>query len=95
MVLLFELEGVIVETLALRAAALRHALLAEGIRVAQADAVDLSRGRPVRRAVTAAAHDARTSYDLVTVDLVASQAERYFGEQAAAGRACPLAGCGQ
>ncbi|MBA3891509.1 MAG: HAD family phosphatase [Gemmatimonadaceae bacterium] len=85
MVLLFELEGVIAETLPVRAAALRSALQAEGIAATPEDAIDLSRARSVRRAVAAAAHDARTSYDLVTVDLVASQAERHFAAAAAAG----------
>lgn len=85
MVLLLELEGVIVETARARATALRHALASEGIHVGAESALELSRGRSVRRAVAAAAHDARTSYDLVTVDLVASQAEQHFASQAAAG----------
>lgn len=84
-VLLFELEGVIVETLPARAAALLDAMRREGIALTLEDAVGLSRGKTVRRAVAAAAHEARTSYDLVTVDLVASQAERLFAGGAAAG----------
>lgn len=85
MVLLLELEGVIVETARVRAAALRRALRGEGITLTQDAALEFSRGRSVRRAVATAAHDARTSYDLVTVDLVASQAEQHFTSDAAAG----------
>lgn len=85
MVMLFELEGVIVETARARAAALRRALGGEGITLGREAALGFSRGRSVRRAVAAAAHDARTSYDLVTIDLVASQAEQHFAADAAAG----------
>lgn len=85
MVLLFELEGVVVETARPRAAALRRALRNEGITVTAAEALEYSRGHSVRRAVAAAAHDARMSYDLVTIDLVAVQAEQHFEAEAAAG----------
>ena len=85
MVLFFEIEGVIVETSRARAAALRTALGGEGIAITADHAVELGRGRSVRRSVAAAAHEARMSYDLVTVDLVAAQAEQHFAANAAAG----------
>lgn len=84
-VLLFELEGVLFDTLHLRAAALREALAADGIDVELTSAVELSRGRGVRRAVAAAAHDARIAFDLVATDLAAGRAERIFLERASAG----------
>lgn len=83
--LLFELEGVLVETLPFRAAALVAALASDGIDVTIEEAIDLSRGRSVRRAVATAAHEARVSYDLVAVDLAASRAEAVFAERATAG----------
>ena len=84
-VLLFELEGVVAETLPMRGAALQAALAAEGIVVQRDAAHELSRGRSVRRAIAAAAFEARTALDLVTIDLIASRAERLFAERAAAG----------
>lgn len=83
--LVLELEGVLVDTLSLRAEALRRALAGDGIELAQEEAIELSRGRAVRRAVAAAAHRARVAYDLVAIDLVASEAERHFGQRAASG----------
>lgn len=83
--LLFELEGVIAETLAIRAAALRAALGADGIDVSADAATELSRGRSVRRAIAHAAFDARVSFDLVTTDLVAARAEAAFAAALAAG----------
>ena len=84
-VLLFELEGVIAETLSMRAHALHAALAAEGFATPLDAAHELSRGRSVRRAIAAAAFEARTSLDLVTIDLVASRAERLFADRSAAG----------
>lgn len=84
-VVLFELEGVIVETLEMRAAALAAALAGEGVEVTQESALELSRSRAVRRAISAAAFEARMSFDLVTVDLVAERAERLFAGHVAAG----------
>lgn len=91
-VLLFELEGVLVETLPLRAAALRVALEEDGIELDLDEAIEHSRGRSVRRAIAAAAHDARISYDLVAVDLAASRAERIFADRAASGGVVLAAG---
>ena len=83
--LLLELEGVLVETLPLRAAALAEALAGDGIEVTTDEAMELSRGRAVRRAVAMAAHDARVAFDLVAIDLTASRAEQYFAARASAG----------
>lgn len=83
--LIFELEGVLVDTLAVRAFALGKALAADGIEVSPETAVDLSRGRAVRRAIAAAAHAAKVSYDLVAIDLAAATAERVFAERIASG----------
>lgn len=90
--LLFELEGVLVETLPLRAAALSAALAEDGIQLDPEEALEHSRGRAVRRAVAAAAHEARISYDIVAVDLAASRAERIFAGHAAAGGVMLAAG---
>ena len=84
-VLLFELEGVIAETLPLRADALHAALAAEGINVPRDSAQELSRGRSVRRAIAAAAFEARTALDPVTIDIIASRAERLLADRSAAG----------
>lgn len=84
-VLMFELEGVIAETLPMRAEAVQAALAGEGIRLSREEARELSRGRSVRRAIAAAAFEGRTAFDLVTIDIVASRAERLFAEQSAAG----------
>lgn len=83
--LLFEVEGVLVETLPFRAAALVAALADDGISLTIEEAIELSRGRSVRRAIAAAAHDARISYDLVATDLAASRAESVFAARATAG----------
>jgi len=82
--LLFELEGVIVDTLLARATALRDALAAEGIALTDVEAIDASRGRAVRRAIASAAHAARVSYDLVTIDLAAARAEALYASRVAA-----------
>ena len=82
--LLFELEGVIADTLTLRAEALRLALAADGIDIDADEALDLSRGRAVRRGVAAAAYHARVAFDLVAIDLTASRAEQTFLDRVAA-----------
>lgn len=83
--LIFELEGVLVDTLPMRTQALARAMAAEGIELTLEEAVELSRGRSVRRAIAAAAHAARVSFDLVAIDIAASEAERVFSSTAAAG----------
>ena len=83
--MLFELEGVVAQTLPLRARALEDALAAEGIILTGGQAAELSRGRSVRRAVAAAALAGKVSFDLVMVDVVASAAERAFAALLASG----------
>lgn len=84
-VLLFELEGVLVQTLAPRAEALAAALAPEGITISAARALELVRGRSVRRAVAAAALAGKVAFDLVMVDIVAATAERTFAATTASG----------
>jgi beta-phosphoglucomutase-like phosphatase (HAD superfamily) len=75
-VVLFELEGVMFDTRALRRASVRDACAAHGIDV-PADA-DVALASPVRTSVLAALTAAEAAADDVTVDLIARDAEHSF-----------------
>jgi beta-phosphoglucomutase-like phosphatase (HAD superfamily) len=91
-VVLFELEGVLAETAALREEALRNALEAEGVRFGVEAARSLAAiepDLPLRAAAAAALTASGNPFDETTLDLVVMRAEDGF--RAAAGKGLTLA----
>ena len=81
---LFELEGVLADTHALRRAALVRSLADDGVALTEEAYDARCTGVPVREAalaaVTAIAGDGQR-FDETALDLIALRAERYFQEQ--------------
>lgn len=83
--ILFELEGVLAETSALRRETLRDALAVERLPLGDADFAECCAGLPPRAAAQAAAARAGATLDDTALDLVALRAERRFAELSARG----------
>ncbi|HEU4628243.1 MAG TPA: HAD family phosphatase [Gemmatimonadaceae bacterium] len=83
--ILFELEGVLAETSALRQETLRDALAAEGLSLGHGALADCCAGLPPRAAAAAAARHAGVRLDDTALDLVALRAGRRFAELSARG----------
>src|SRR5687767_2384682 len=77
---LFELEGVLVDTRHFRQRALQETLAHDGIHLADAD-YEAYADLPVRRAVAAALRAATPDADEIAIDLGTLRAERRFSEQ--------------
>lgn len=77
---LFELEGVLAETSALRCETLRDALSVERLPLTDADFADCWAGLPPRAAAQIVARRAGVALDDTALDLIALRAERRFAE---------------
>ena len=75
---LFELEGVLVDTAASRREALRRSLAQDGVRLTDEDFAACCTGLSVRDAVAVASHRAGARLDDTALDLAALRAERHF-----------------
>lgn len=84
-VLLFEFEGVLVDTAAARRAALARSLGDDGLLLPEPPGDDPYAGLGVRAAAAAALAVAGAVRDETAADLIAFRAERYFAERAGRG----------
>lgn len=82
---LFELEGVLADTAALRRDALRRSLADDGVPLSDEDFAARCTGLPPRAAANLAARRRGVVLDDTALDLAALRAERYFAEASAHG----------
>ena len=84
-VVLFELEGVLAETRALRCEALVRSLADDGVVISSEEYSAVCAGFPVRQGALTALAVRSLSRDDTAIDLITHRAERYFAERAGQG----------